>query len=75
MKRLPVLQDKSSLILEDPKEKRHDPTTGTTDNSNTHFAIIGLWAARKHDVPVRSLVRPPRATLPIEPGTERHMEL
>lgn len=51
MKKLPVLQDPAVLILEDPKEKRHIPTIGTTDNSNTHFAIIGLWAARKHDVP------------------------
>jgi hypothetical protein len=24
---------------------------GTTDNSNTHFATLALWAARKHDVP------------------------
>ena len=51
MKKLPVVRDKESLILEDPKDKGSEPTTGSTDNSNTHFAIIGLWAARKHDVP------------------------
>lgn len=51
MKKLPVLFDPGALIQEDPKEKRNDPTTGTTDNSNTHFAILGLWAARRHDVP------------------------
>jgi hypothetical protein len=51
MKKLPVLQEPGSLVLDDPKDKRNDPTTGTTDNSNTHFAILGLWAARRHDVP------------------------
>jgi hypothetical protein len=51
MKKLPVLRDKESLILEDPKDKGSEPTTGSTDNSNTHFAILGLWAARRHDVP------------------------
>jgi hypothetical protein len=51
MKKLPVVRDKESLILEDPKDKGSEPTTGSTDNSNTHFAILGLWAARKHDVP------------------------
>ena len=51
MKKLPVLFDPGSLIQEDPKEKRNDPTTGTTDNSNSHFAILGLWAAHRHDVP------------------------
>jgi hypothetical protein len=57
MKRLPVLRDMEGLILEDPKDKGSEPTTGSTDNSNTHFAIIGLWAARKHDVPTdRSFV-------------------
>jgi hypothetical protein len=25
--------------------------SGRDDNSNTHFAILGLWAARRHDVP------------------------
>lgn len=51
MKKLPVVRDKESLILEDPKDKGSEPTTGSTDNSNTHFAILGLWAARRHDVP------------------------
>ena len=51
MKKLPVVRDKEALILEDPKDKGSEPTTGSTDNSNTHFAILGLWAARRHDVP------------------------
>jgi len=51
MKKLPVVRDKESLILEDPKDKGSEPTTGSTDNSNSHFAILGLWAARRHDVP------------------------
>jgi cell division septation protein DedD len=46
-----VVRDKETLILEDPKDKGSEPTTGSTDNSNTHFAILGLWAARRHDVP------------------------
>jgi hypothetical protein len=44
MKQLPVLFDTEALILDEPKDQR-------SDNSNTHFAILGLWAARKHDVP------------------------
>ena len=51
MKKLPVLFDPGSLIQEDPKEKRNDPTTGTTDNSNTHFAILGFVGGAPHDVP------------------------
>ncbi len=51
MKRYPAFLDPTQLILEDPKDKGSDPVTPTTDNSNTHFAMLGLWAARKHDVP------------------------
>jgi hypothetical protein len=35
--------------------KRKDQMTGhyeQGDNSNTHFAILALWAARRHDLPV-----------------------
>jgi len=28
------------------------PPTGTNDNSNTQFAALGLWAARRHGIPV-----------------------
>jgi hypothetical protein len=51
MKQLPLLFEVSQLLLEDPKGKDQDPVTPTTDNSNTHFATLALWAARKHDVP------------------------
>jgi hypothetical protein len=30
---------------------------GDTDNSNTQFAILALWAARRHDVPVGPTLR------------------
>ncbi len=30
---------------------------GDTDNSNTLFAILALWAARRHDVPVGTTLR------------------
>ncbi|MBX9583202.1 MAG: hypothetical protein K2X87_23090 [Gemmataceae bacterium] len=49
---LPVFQDPDKLKWEDPPGKNQEPVGGTTDNSNTHFAVLGLWAARRHDVPV-----------------------
>ena len=52
MKRLPILFDKlGEQLPDDPKDKRNDLVDATTDNSNTHFAMLGLWAARKHDIP------------------------
>jgi hypothetical protein len=51
MKRLPIFADLASLVAEDPKEKRNELVNPTTDNSNTHFATLGLWASRKYDVP------------------------
>jgi hypothetical protein len=30
---------------------------GSTDNSNTQFALLALWAARRHDVPVATTLR------------------
>ncbi|MCI0641277.1 MAG: hypothetical protein L0Y72_16310 [Gemmataceae bacterium] len=41
---LAVLHDPRLLLLDEPKGK-------TTDNSNTQFAILALWASRRHDVP------------------------
>ncbi|HSQ55004.1 MAG TPA: hypothetical protein VLM40_04590, partial [Gemmata sp.] len=57
MKQLPVFGGRGGIALEaDPKDKRNDPIVGTTDNSNTHFAMLAMWAARKHEIPVeRSL--------------------
>lgn len=51
MRRLAVW-DTASVLSADPKEKRHDLYDATTDNSNTHFAMLGLWASRKYDIPV-----------------------
>src|SRR5437588_5393101 len=50
--RYPVFSNPNKLVMQDPPNKGHDPQYGTTDNSNTHFAILGLWAARRHEVPV-----------------------
>jgi hypothetical protein len=66
MKNLAVFQDPDKLMVaKDPaKEKRPKKKGGEkkepegsqqdtgTDNSNTHFALLGLWVAQRHDVPV-----------------------
>jgi hypothetical protein len=47
---LPVLNDpKKFEKWVDPKDKAQDAITGTTDNSNSQFAILALWAARRHN--------------------------
>jgi len=45
MKRLPVFLEPAELPWT-------EPNPATSDNSNTHFATIALWAARRHEVPV-----------------------
>lgn len=45
MQMYPVLQDPDRLAWADTKER-------TTCNSNTHFAILALWAARRHNMPL-----------------------
>lgn len=52
MRRLAVWDDTTGRLNADPANKRHDLYDATTDNSNTHFAMVGLWAARKYDIPV-----------------------
>jgi hypothetical protein len=54
---LPVLRDPKKLTLEDPKDKPTAPLFGTTDNSNTQFAILALWVARRHGVPTDRTLR------------------
>lgn len=48
---LPVFVDHSRLPSADPEKKGDAAVNGTSDNSNTHFATIGLWASRRHEVP------------------------
>ena len=56
LKRLPVFLSPGELVMADPVEKRDEIVGATTDNSNTHFAMLAIWAARKHEVTVeRSL--------------------
>jgi hypothetical protein len=50
--KLAVLQDFSQIVLADPPDKGQDPITPTTDNSDTQFAIIALWTAQRHGVPM-----------------------
>src|SRR4051812_47099744 len=53
MRGLPIFNDPNALTLADPKDKAHEPTFATTDGSNTQFAILALWAAQRHGVPVK----------------------
>jgi hypothetical protein len=42
--------------LQEPLELRDDPASPASDNSNTQFAVLALWAAQRMGVPVeRSL--------------------
>src|SRR5665213_117162 len=50
--KLAVLQDFSQIVLQDPPDKGQDPITPTTDNSDTQFAILALWTAQRHGVPM-----------------------
>jgi hypothetical protein len=52
MRRLPIWIDPAPRLPADPKDKGQDLYDATTDNSTTHFAMLGLWAARKHEIPV-----------------------
>lgn len=52
MRRLPIWTDPAPRLPADPVNKGQDLYDATTDNSTTHFAMLGLWAARKHDIPV-----------------------
>lgn len=56
---LPVLQPLPDLGEKDPLGKPDTPVTGkgTTDNSNTQFAVLALWAAQRHGVPMDRTLR------------------
>jgi hypothetical protein len=53
LQRLPVIQAPALHVLLDPKGKSHDILVTTTDNSNTQFAILALWTAQRHEVPMK----------------------
>lgn len=46
----PVLRDPRLLPVQDPPGDHGKP--GVTDNSNTQFAILALWTARRYGVPM-----------------------
>jgi hypothetical protein len=45
---------KSLAVCHDPPKLVMDPTT---DNSNTQFALLALWVARRHGLPVAATLR------------------
>jgi hypothetical protein len=59
MRNVPVLLDLAGMMREKDAKPRDffqgkgDVATEPTDNSNTQFALLALWAARKHDLPLR----------------------
>ncbi len=55
MRRLAIWTDGGGRLPADPAavgDKRNDLFDAATDNSNTHFAMVGLWTARKYEIPV-----------------------
>jgi hypothetical protein len=58
---LAIFQKPDRLVWQDPPDmpgnKQFKPIVGMTDNSNTQFALLGLWAARRHDVPIERTLR------------------
>jgi cell division septation protein DedD len=55
---LPAVQEPVRLATSDPPDKRETAIWGTTDNSNTQFAVLAVWTARRHGVPTeRTLER------------------
>ena len=57
LRRFTVLQDFSKLEQLDPADKGDALIFATTDNSNTQFAILALWVAQRHDVPMERTLR------------------
>src|SRR5262245_28516659 len=53
---LPISQEGQPLLA-DPAKRQNEPMAATTDNSNTQFAILALWAASRHDVPMARTMR------------------
>ena len=53
---LSVFKDRARLNWREPAETAllHSLDFGVTDNSNTQFAMLALWVAQQHEIPVRS---------------------
>jgi hypothetical protein len=49
---LVVFQDFKKLAMADPTGRAGKLILCTTDNSNSQFATLAVWAARRHDVPL-----------------------
>jgi hypothetical protein len=49
LRNLPVFLE-GKRVLVDPPNRDHKALSPTTDNSNTQFAMLALWAAGRHDV-------------------------
>jgi hypothetical protein len=47
-----VLLEADKIPLIDPPDRLQSPLWGTTDNSNTQFALLALWTARRYGVPL-----------------------
>jgi hypothetical protein len=54
---LTVFQALNWLGLGDLPDRGEEPLLPTTDNSNSQFAILALWAAQRHGVPVERTLR------------------
>jgi hypothetical protein len=55
---LAIFQPPAKLLRPtEPVDLQQVLYVGTTDNSNTQFALLALWAARRHGVPVARTLR------------------
>ncbi len=60
LRELPAFRPSAALLWREPPTSKTTiadsavrfSEVGRTDNSNTQFAMLGLWAAQRHDVPV-----------------------
>jgi hypothetical protein len=57
LRTLTVFQALGWLGLLDPPDRDQERLLPTTDNSNSQFAILALWAAQRHGVPVERTLR------------------
>jgi hypothetical protein len=51
LKSLTVFQETEKIGFEDGKQPNQS-LSGATDNSNTQFAMLALWAAQRHGIPM-----------------------